>query len=279
VVDDNPVNRSILMEQMAAWRFDAAATSGGAEALALLEAAAASGIQVDLVVLDYHMPEMNGGDVVRRMRASPAIAAIPVVMLTSVDQTEDGKAFSSLGVAAHLTKPARSSLLLETVVGVLSDQSLRRRELERETVETTADAPLRDDGRVRVLIAEDNEVNQIVFRQIMQMADVSFRIVDNGEKAVDAWKALAPELVLMDVSMPVMNGLDATREIRRLESASNRRTPIVGVTAHAIKGDMEKCMAAGMDDYVTKPVSPDSLLAKVEKWLSSGESFIVPRSA
>jgi PAS domain S-box-containing protein len=279
VVDDNPVNRSILMEQMAAWRFDAAATSGGAEALALLEAAAASGIQVDLVVLDYHMPEMNGGDVVRRMRASPAIAAIPVVMLTSVDQTEDGKAFSSLGVAAHLTKPARSSLLLETVVGVLSDQSLRRRELERETVETTADAPLRDDGRVRVLIAEDNEVNQIVFRQIMQMADVSFRIVDNGEKAVDAWKALAPELVLMDVSMPVMNGLDATREIRRLESASNRRTPIVGVTAHAIKGDMEKCMAAGMDDYVTKPVSPDSLLAKVEKWLSSGKSFIVPRSA
>jgi PAS domain S-box-containing protein len=284
VVDDNPVNRSILMEQMAAWRFDAAATPGGVEALALLEAAGKQGIAVDMVVLDYHMPQMNGGEVVRRMRADPALAGIPVVMLTSVDQMENGKAFSSLGIDAQLTKPARSSLLLDTMIGILAERAGARREAPKEAAATVPRGGLpaasgQERARVRVLVAEDNEVNQIVFSQILAYAGVTFRIVANGQLAVDAWKVLSPDLVLMDVSMPVMNGLDATREIRRLEASGERHTPIVGVTAHAIKGDMEKCMAAGMDDYVTKPVSPDSLLARVDKWLASGKGFVVARSA
>ncbi len=121
VVDDNEVNRTILSEQMAAWRFDFAAASSGEEAIAVLKAAAAQGVSVDCVVLDYHMPGMNGGDVVKAIRRDSQISTTPVVMLTSVDQTEDGKMFSSLGIQGHLTKPARSSLLLETLIDVLCD--------------------------------------------------------------------------------------------------------------------------------------------------------------
>ena len=111
-------------------------------------------------------------------------------------------------------------------------------------------------------------MNQIVFRQILQAANFDFRIASNGSEGVALWKEHRPRLVLMDVSMPEMNGFQATREIRKLEKGSGRHTPIVGITAHALKGDMEKCLEAGMDDYLAKPVSPDRLGEKVRKWLA-----------
>jgi CheY-like chemotaxis protein len=123
-------------------------------------------------------------------------------------------------------------------------------------------------GPVEILVAEDNEVNQLVFSQILSGLGLSFRIAGNGRTAVEMYRSLSPRLVLMDVSMPEMNGFQATRAIREIEMRTGVRTPIVGVTAHALKGDREKCLECGMDDYIPKPVSPEKLGAKIATWLS-----------
>ena len=303
IVDDNPVNREILIEQMQAWRFDCAAAEGGEEALLLMRAAMGQGIDIDCVVLDYQMPTMNGADVVREMRMDPLLAGIPVIMLTSVDQTEEGRHFSSLGVQAHLVKPARSSLLLETLISVLSERAPDAQADGTESVkspetttvrattepgeglaveETTVDsakaaaaaeepAGKNHDDQVDILVCEDNEVNRIVFSQVLKNLPYSFEMAENGRIGVEKYKRLKPRLILMDVSMPEMNGLEATESIRTIEVNTGASTPIIGVTAHAIKGDREKCLSAGMDDYLSKPVSPDALEAKVRNWLEGQE--------
>ena len=121
-----------------------------------------------------------------------------------------------------------------------------------------------------VLVAEDNDVNQMVFEQVLNLAEYSFKIVPNGKLAVATFRVRQPRLILMDISMPELNGIEATREIREIEIGLGTRTPILAVTAHALKGDREEFLSAGMDDYVSKPVSPDALLEKVEHWLRSG---------
>ena len=123
-----------------------------------------------------------------------------------------------------------------------------------------------DSHRLDILVAEDNEVNQLVFTQILADTPYSFEIVGNGRRAVEAFKEMAPRMILMDVSMPEMNGIEATGAIRDLETAGSSHVPIVGVTAHALKGDRERCLDAGMDDYLPKPISPKALLDKVDKW-------------
>ena len=290
VVDDNEVNRSILAEQLTRWEFDHAAVAGGAEAMAFMQATIQAGIAIDCVVLDYQMPGMDGGEVVRRMRADPALASVPVIMLTSVDQTSDGRTFPSLGVHGHLTKPARSALLLQTITDVIqrargADESRVSRTLTRASLpparesEALAQLPSSppvlpsppDDipaaEQVDVLLCEDNEVNQIVFSQILGASGYSFVIARNGREGVELFRQNRPRLVLMDVSMPEMNGIQATTAIREFEGETGGRVPVIAVTAHALKGDMERCIEAGMDDYLSKPVSPDSMIAKVKGWL------------
>ncbi len=315
VVDDNEVNRSILCEQMSSWNFDGAAAMSGAEALAVLDAAVSQQIVIDCVVMDYQMPDMNGGDTVKAMQANPQLADIPVIMLTSVDETNDGKAFSSLGVQGHLTKPTRSSLLLETIIQVLQNKKNRetgngevapsgvmlarqmaglnaspvrkqQKSLEKafdgkvgkvaarnsQAKERVASPLTRGPERIEVLVCEDNEVNQIVFTQILQELGLSFRIANNGKEGLSLYRHMHPSVILMDVSMPQMNGLEATKAIRNIEKETGEHTPIVGVTAHAIKGDMEKCLDAGMDDYLTKPVSPVKLEEKIRHWIGQSKS-------
>ena len=126
-----------------------------------------------------------------------------------------------------------------------------------------------------MLVCEDNEVNQIVFSQILSQAGVTFKIAPDGQEGIAMYRHTNPSLILMDVSMPRLNGLDATRAIREIEQETGRHTPIIGVTAHALKGDMEKCLDAGMDDYLSKPVSPDALAAKIEKWIGGGRASVV----
>jgi CheY-like chemotaxis protein len=274
VVDDNTVNRAILMEQMAAWRFDAATCGSAAEAIALLGAARDMGVAIDLAILDYHMPDMNGGKLARLMRADPATAGIPIIMLTSVDQMEDGKAFSALGVQAHLTKPARSSLLLETMISVLEHgpHEIEAVPVSAQVIAIATPEPIARTvcGQIDILVAEDNEVNRIVFTKILEMSPWRFAIAHDGREAVEMFAGLRPRMMLMDVSMPNLNGLEATSQIRALEaSEGSPRTPIVAVTAHAIKGDVERCYAAGMDDYLSKPVSPDRLMQMIERWMDT----------
>ena len=123
-------------------------------------------------------------------------------------------------------------------------------------------------SNIDILVCEDNEVNQIVFTQILEETNRSFRIANNGSEGLSLYKLLHPTVILMDISMPQMNGFEATKAIRKIEAGTDQHTPIIGVTAHAIKGDMEKCMEAGMDDYLSKPVSPDKLTEKLEIWFS-----------
>src|SRR5690606_30648360 len=134
-------------------------------------------------------------------------------------------------------------------------------------IEAPEDKPADHPGHVDILVAEDNEVNQLVFSQILNGLGLSYRIAQNGREAVELHSELKPKLILMDVSMPEMNGLEATAAIRRMERSLGIHTPIVGVTAHALKGDREKCIEAGMDDYLSKPISPDKLADKLDAWL------------
>jgi CheY-like chemotaxis protein len=133
--------------------------------------------------------------------------------------------------------------------------------------QTAAPVPKKDSAVMDVVVAEDNEVNQLVFSQILNGLDLNFRIAHNGRRAVDLVRECRPSIVLMDVSMPEMNGLEATMAIREAEQGSGQRVPIIGVTAHALKGDRERCLEAGMDDYLTKPVSPDKIGAVIANWM------------
>lgn len=291
VVDDNAVNREILLEQLKSWGFDCAATESGAVGLAFLDRAAQLGARVDCIILDYQMPGMNGADVAKAIAADPRISSIPVILLTSVDQVDFGRMVLDFGIAAHLTKPARSAALLGTVIAAIQKARMETgramfTHAPAETLAKVVPAPLRvpaavpaaiNDARdaavvplqpVDILIAEDNEVNQLVFVQILNGLGLSYRIAGNGRTAVELHRTLKPKLILMDVSMPEMSGYEATRAIRDSEASSGKRTPIIGVTAHALKGDREKCIEAGMDDYLSKPVSPDRLSAKIGTWLS-----------
>ena len=284
VIDDNPVNRQILIEQLRSWRFDCAAAESGAVGLAFLDHAARIGAGVDCIVLDYQMPGMNGSDVARAIAADSRLSGIPVVLLTSVDQANIGRMVIEYGIAACLTKPARSSALLGTIVSVIQSArsaagstSFVREPLAGPPVRQTPAKPVQlakvsaavPPGPVDILIAEDNEVNQLVFAQILDGLGFSYRIAGNGRTAVELHRTLRPKLILMDVSMPEMNGYEATYAIRAGEAVDGTRTPIIGVTAHALKGDMEKCLEAGMDDYLPKPISPNRLGAKIGSWLAT----------
>ncbi|WP_254633956.1 response regulator [Mesorhizobium sp. GbtcB19] len=293
IVDDNAVNRSILSEQMASWTFDACAAESGAEGLKVLIAAAAYGVPVDCVVLDYQMPGMTGAEMARIVRNTAGLAHTPIVMLTSVDQSLANTAYRDLGIDAQLIKPARSSILLETLVATI--QRHRHSSATAQSAAAGQGAPRAAPAQVAasdramlqpppararprpadaelgldILVAEDNEVNQLVFTQILGETGYRFEIVGNGRKALDAFGKLNPRMILMDVSMPEMNGLEATGAIRRLEQDMGTHVPIVGVTAHALKGDRERCLEAGMDDYLPKPISPRALLEKLERWLGT----------
>ncbi|WP_292411169.1 response regulator, partial [Mesorhizobium sp.] len=301
IVDDNAVNRSILSEQMASWTFDSCAAESGAEGLKVLIAAAAYGVAVDCVVLDYQMPGMSGAEMARIVRNTDGLAHTPIIMLTSVDQSLANTSYRDLGIDAQLIKPARSSVLLETLVatiqrhrhstvgsrppqagaGALGSGPPRAAPAQAPTAASERallqPPPVRARARpasaergLDILVAEDNEVNQMVFTQILGETGYGFEIVGNGRKALDAYGRLNPRMILMDVSMPEMNGLEATAVIRRLEEESGMHVPIVGVTAHALKGDRERCLEAGMDDYLPKPISPRALLEKLERWLGTG---------
>ncbi len=290
VIDDNAVNRAILMEQLTAWGFDACAACDGREGLAVMHETARLGLQVDCVVLDYQMPGMSGGEVAAEIRATPSIAQTPIIMLTSVDQPLSGMQNRELAIAMQLIKPVRSAALFESLSATMQRRAARPQPepaLQLPAISTESSrvplpaAPSRgaaeiaadddwarwEDGRVDILVAEDNEVNQLVFAQILGETGHAFEIVRNGERAVEAWRRMKPSLILMDVSMPQMNGLEATEAIRA-EEAAGSRVPIVGVTAHALKGDRERCLEAGMDDYLPKPISPKALRGKIERWLA-----------
>jgi len=301
-IDDNPVNRAILIEQLTAWGFDSCAAVSGQEGLDVLAAADQFGVPVDVIILDYHMPDMDGIMTARAVRQRFGPDKPAIVMLTSMDLTSSDSDFGRASVQATLMKPARSSQLLETIVQVLqvAAQTADRttsaavpppwvpasrpaiaEATPAEELQPPVAAPSGSEPELapaakkpagpslELLVAEDNEVNQIVFTQILDELGLRYRIVDNGGSAFEVWKSDGPAMILMDVSMPVMNGHQATQAIRKAEQEDPDRghTPVVGVTAHALTGDKERCLEAGMDDYLSKPISPEKLEAKIREWL------------
>lgn len=283
VVDDNAINRMILTEQIRDWGFDCVAVEGGEIGLDLLRHARSSlGIGIDLVVLDFQMPGMSGAEVAQAIRSDPLIADTPILVLSSVDQADQLEALNNLDIFAQLTKPVRTAQLRKTVEMVLNrhrfgpdrqtrlaasgqPQSLTQPSVPvvaiAETKPATRDEPL-------LLVAEDNPINQIVFQQTLDGLEFPHRLAVNGREAVRLWAELKPALVLMDVSMPEMSGLEATAEIRAIEARDGLEpTPIIAVTAHSLKGDEDRCLAAGMDDYLSKPISPEKLEAMIDRWL------------
>ncbi len=276
VIDDNAVNRQILTEQLTQWGFDGAAAEDGVEGLAILEEAFALGVSIDALVLDYQIPGMNGADIARLLRADERFAELPIVFLTSMDISGTEKEFAALNGQAHLMKPARANVLRNTIVDVVRTNRIRLAPTLRPVIEAPPlepellPEPLSERAPpsfIDVLVAEDNEVNQIVFTQILQATGLNFLVVKNGEEAVEAWDAYTPRIIMMDVSMPVMNGHDAARRIRELERGQGHRVPIIGVTAHALDADRDLCLDAGMDDYMAKPISPELLEEKIALWL------------
>ncbi len=285
VIDDNAINRQILIEQLTRWGIDSHAAESGEAGLAILEEAARIGFSIDAVVLDYHMPEMDGMQVAAKIRADARLDDTAIIFLTSMDAVNTGNNERDIQFDAHLMKPVRARLLRKTLTDVVRTSRSKRavphqpdvaaaRTHPAPVAQSTPYAPqkpktLAKHTSLDVLIAEDNDVNQIVFTQILQQTDLRFRIVANGRKAVEAWSEENPSIILMDVSMPVMNGHQATQAIRaeedRLETGA--RVPIIGVTAHAQDSDRDLCLAAGMDDYLSKPISPELLQAKIDKWL------------
>ncbi len=284
IIDDNSANRQILTEQLSSWDIDAYAAESGPAGLAILEEAALIGFDIDAVILDDDMPDMNGLEVARLLRQNPALNETAMIFLTSMDAIHQDSQPSEISFDAHLMKPVRARLLRKTLTDVVRTSRSRRAlrntipAPKTEAYKTNSGKPApRNEPSVRqdlvsrpslldVLIAEDNDVNQIVFTQILQETGLRFRIVNNGKKAVEALRDYNPSIILMDVSMPVMNGHQATQAIREEEKGANR-IPIIGITAHAQDSDRDLCLASGMDDYLSKPISPELLRAKIDKWL------------
>ncbi len=261
VVDDNATNRRILEAMMRGWKARPLAVEGGLEALAALREGVAHGEPVALAVLDLQMPEMDGVTLVRHIKADTALANIPLVILSSSAQSEDAQQCRELGVTTYLTKPVRSGELLralEAALGAATAPAEPRPVAERPVLA----------AGVRVLLAEDNPVNRLVACRLLERQGFAVVAVEDGAQAVEAHARDTFDVILMDVQMPVMDGFEATAAIRAREQG--RRTPIVALTAHAMKGDMERCLAGGMDAYVAKPLRPADLLAVMARVMGAG---------
>jgi PAS domain S-box-containing protein len=273
IVDDNATNRKILSHQLDSWGMIHEEADSGARALELLRSAAANGTPYELVILDFMMPGMDGFELARTIKSDPAIAAVPMVLLTSFGQRGDGAAAREAGIAAYLTKPVRQSQLFDCLANVVSQTSSSLvpavHSSKLATKQTLAEAkPMTNK---LILLAEDNIVNQKVAVRQLQKLGYRADTVADGREALEALGRIAYDLVLMDCQMPEMDGYEATVAIRRLEGKT-KHTPIVAMTAHALEGDRAKCIAAGMDEYITKPVKPEELKRVLELFFNRGSA-------
>jgi len=258
VVDDNATNRLILHEQLVAWHLRPELADDGPAALLLLHRAAAAGTPFPLALLDVNMPAMDGLELARLIKESPELSGTHLVVLTSTDVTS--AELDSAHIAAHLNKPVRSAQLHDCLSRVL--QPATRVPCPDETGSVEHQPP----GRGRVLVVEDNAINQLVARGLLDRLGFVVDLAGNGYEALAALEQTAYAAVLMDCQMPEMDGYTATAEIRRREGA-DRHLPIIAMTAGALAGDEERCLAAGMDAYVPKPINSSQLEAVLSRWV------------
>ena len=261
VVDDNETNRSILHYQLASWGIQDVGVSSGAEALTVLQRAAVTGTLFDLAILDCQMPGMDGVMLAKLIKSDDKIAGIPLIMMTSLGLHGDEE-LRAAGLLLRLTKPVKHAHLRDALSRVLATTEARK---AVAAPRPAAPAVAVESRRARVLVAEDNRVNQrVVLLQLRQLGYAADAVA-NGAEAVEALGRIAYDVVLMDCQMPEMDGYEAAALIREREG-SGPRVPIIAMTAHALTGDREKCLDAGMDDYISKPVKVPELDAVLSRW-------------
>jgi PAS domain S-box-containing protein len=270
IVDDNETNRRILRHQLSRLAIEAEETDRATDAMARLRAHRDAGTPFDLAILDMQMPEVDGLELGKMIKDDPTLQSTRLILLTSLGARESGPRVDAAGLSAYLTKPIKQRSLFEAIRNVLGDWAAggtaSAMPAEREMVAPEPVEPVRKPGRI--LVAEDNPVNQKVAQRQLQKLGYTSDVVGNGRAAVEAVRSMKYDLVLMDCQMPEMDGFAATETIRRHEEERDlARIPIVAMTANALAGDRERCLAAGMDDYVAKPVKPAELERVVERWI------------
>jgi len=288
VVDNNRTSRFILTEHLRSWGCLPVEATCGKEALHIL-----SQEPFGLILTDFQMPEMDGFELARKIKAIEALKGIPIILLTSRGKRGDGKSCAKIGIDGYLTKPIRQGDLHKAIKSVLGLSAKESQAFPRLITRHTIAEESRE--KIQVLLAEDYPTNQQVAMRHLTGAGHRVDLAEDGNQAVESYKRKGYNLILMDIQMPVMDGYEATREIRKLETRKREellvtghpslskesindkwqmtndrgvatRVPIVAMTAHAMKGVRERCLEAGMDDYITKPLRRKDLLAIVEKW-------------
>jgi PAS domain S-box-containing protein len=265
VVDDNATNRRLLTEILSRWGMNVIAAGDGPEALELFNRAAEHGAPVQLILTDAQMPGMDGFAFAEKVKQHPNVANSTIVMLTSSGQRGDAVRCRKAGLAGYLTKPIRQVELCEALLTALGQASRATPPTSGALITRQSLRELPPSFRLNVLLAEDNPVNQQLARRLLEKWGHSVTVAKNGREVLTLVAHETFDVVLMDVQMPEMDGLEATAAIREKEEKTGDRLPIIAMTAHAMKGDAERCLAAGMDAYVPKPIQPQQLLVAIEK--------------
>jgi signal transduction histidine kinase/CheY-like chemotaxis protein len=264
VVDDHLVNRRILTEQLSRWGMQTESCTSGAQALERLRTQSAEGHPFQLAVLDYHMPKMDGLELARLIKGDAALRDTVLVMLSSVTHRADSHALEDAGFAAYLVKPVHQSDLMDVLANAWGDRETRAggTVLAVSSSYSRHHAQARPQGhsRARALVVEDNAVNQKVAKRMLEQLGCRVDVASDGQAALELIESIPYDLVFMDVQMPVMDGLEATAELRRRELASDQQLPIIAMTAHALESDRQRCLDVGMNDYISKPVRRRDLI-------------------
>ncbi|MBW1979919.1 MAG: response regulator [Deltaproteobacteria bacterium] len=268
VIDDNPTSRRIFREMLQSFSFQVTLAVSGEEGLAEIDKRATSQ-PFELVIMDWKMPGMDGIETARRIKRNPRLQKIPpIILVTAYGREEVIQEAERAGLDGFLLKPVSPSVLLDTIMESMGAESMRtvtahhRRREEVEALENIRGA--------QVLLVDDNAINQQIAQEILEGAGLKVTVADNGQEAVNAVQEKEYDVILMDLQMPVMDGFEATRKIRS-SRAEIRDIPIIAMTAHAMKGDREKCLEAGMNDHVTKPIDPEQLFAALVRWIKRQE--------
>jgi two-component system sensor histidine kinase/response regulator len=270
IVDDNATNRKVLMGQLSLCGMDAVCASSADEALSLMRHAAVAGRAFEVALLDHQMPGCDGATLGKTILGEHALRGARLVLLTSSGQRGDGRLFSDLGFAGYLLKPVTQRDLTDCLSMVLGTQAEGWRTSTQPIVTRHALRSQRMRETQHILLAEDNPVNQKVACRILEKLDYRVDVAADGQAAFTAWQSGRYHLILMDCQMPIMDGYETTRKIREQETGG-KHIPIIALTAHAMKGADNECRAAGMDDYLSKPIDREQLQQALNRWLSDSD--------
>jgi two-component system sensor histidine kinase/response regulator len=273
-VGDKTTDRLILCHQLLAWKIQPDCAARGEEARKMMRDAATAGNPYGLALLDFQMPEMNGLALARAIKSDPAIQSTRLVLLTSRGQMLSLEELQQLGIESCVIKPVKQSRLFDCMTDAMN--RVVSKTSPPKTVASLSAAISRKGSptleKMRILLAEDNTINQLVALAQLKKLGYTAQTVRNGLEVLKALEQVSYDVILMDCQMPELDGYEATKTIRKREKAPDRRcpwkapVPIIALTAHAMQGEREKCLAAGMDDYLSKPIRPDELKAVLERW-------------